>query len=156
MYGDEKHSAVLLNEIDGFRLRFDVLRAAIDGSRSRTVYGRAARMGPTRRQPRPQIFDDDDDDVDTPATIFRVVTETSIKVGDAITQSMSTSRESSSVSHEPVEEFHTMPTATSTTQTAITTTETETPTTTTETSTTTTTTESTVSTSEISKVKRLN
>ncbi|XP_054711027.1 protein spaetzle 4-like [Uloborus diversus] len=98
MYGDEKHSSVLLNEIDSFKAKFDMLQATIDSTRSRTVYGRSARAGNYRRshrQPRPQIFKDDTDELqvdqstaDTPATIFRVVTETSIKVGDVVTPSM--------------------------------------------------------------------
>lgn len=87
MYGDEKHSSVLLNEIDGFQLKYEQLRSFMNRGYSRTEYGRSARG--SRRQPRPQIFDDDDDDDDTPATIFRVVTETSIKVGEPVTKPMS-------------------------------------------------------------------
>lgn len=86
MYGDELHSSVLLNEIDGFKFKYEQLRSFMNRGYSRTEYGRSARG--SRRQPRPQIFDDDDDD-DTPATIFRVVTETSIKVGDPVTKPMS-------------------------------------------------------------------
>ncbi|KAF8787291.1 Protein spaetzle 4 like protein [Argiope bruennichi] len=112
MYGDEKHSSVLLNEIDGFKQRFDMLRNTYDGFRSRTVYGRSARGHKTnRRQPRPQIFPDDLElrqEVSSaipeePATIFRVVTETSIKVGEAITKSMST--QETTVSYEQASEF---------------------------------------------------
>lgn len=84
MYGDEKHSSVLMNEIDGFRIRFEQLRSFMNRGFSRTEYGRSARG--SKRQPRPQIFRDDDED--TPATIFRVVTETSIKVGDPVTKPM--------------------------------------------------------------------
>lgn len=87
MYGDEKHSSVLLNEIDGFQLKFDQLRSYMTRDYSRTEYGRSARG--SRRQPRPQIFQDDEDD-ETPATIFRVVTETSIKVGEPLTQPITT------------------------------------------------------------------
>lgn len=94
MYGDEKHSSVLLNEIDGIRLKFEQLRSYISRGYSRTEYGRSARG--SRRQPRPQIFEDDDDE--TPATIFRVVTETSIKVGDPVTRPMTT--ESASTTYE--------------------------------------------------------
>ncbi|GFT02759.1 protein spaetzle 4 [Nephila pilipes] len=111
MYGDEKHSSVLLNEIDGFQMRFDMLRNSFDGFRSRTVYGRSARgHKPTRRQPRPQIFPDDEEIQEStsstpgePATIFRVVTETSIKVGEAITKSMSNPE--TTVSYEPASAF---------------------------------------------------
>lgn len=119
MYGDEKHSSVLLNEIDGFQTRFDMMRKTFEGFRSRTVYGRSARgHKPTRRQPRPQLFEDDRETTTTtpgePATIFRVVTETSIKVGEAaVTHSMVTSQETSSVSYEPaIAEFDNYVTAT--------------------------------------------
>ncbi|XP_015924494.1 protein spaetzle 4 [Parasteatoda tepidariorum] len=117
MYGDEKHSSVLLNEIDGFRLRFEMLRNAYEGFHSRTVYGRSVKSGPrsgksNRRQPRPQIFEDEPEiielngpDPSEPATIFRVVTETSIKVGEAVTQSMTS--QGSTVSYEPAAEFET-------------------------------------------------
>ncbi|GFY76406.1 protein spaetzle 4 [Trichonephila inaurata madagascariensis] len=112
MYGDEKHSSVLLNEIDGFQMRFDMLRHSFfDGFRSRTVYGRSARgHKPARRQPRPQIFPDDEETPEStsstpeePATIFRVVTETSIKVGEAFTKPMSNPE--TTVSYEPASAF---------------------------------------------------
>ncbi|GIY59453.1 protein spaetzle 4 [Caerostris extrusa] len=112
MYGDEKHSSVLLNEIDGFQQKFDVLRHAYEGFRSRTVYGRSARgHRPSRRQPRPQLFPDDHEQTESSTstdsgesvTIFRVVTETSIKVGEAVTKSMSTPE--TTVSYEPASEF---------------------------------------------------
>ncbi|GIY28340.1 protein spaetzle 4 [Caerostris darwini] len=112
MYGDEKHSSVLLNEIDGFQQKFDILRHAYEGFRSRTVYGRSARgHRPSRRQPRPQLFPDDLEQTESgtstdsgeSVTIFRVVTETSIKVGEAITKSMSTPE--TTVSYEPASEF---------------------------------------------------
>lgn len=114
MYGDEKHSAVLLNEIDTFRLRFDTLNSRTYGS-SRATYGRSAkssRRSPTRRQPRPQIFTDDPEDTnsapttyDAPATIFRVVTETSIKVGDAPTNPSVTTPGETIVLYEPASEY---------------------------------------------------
>lgn len=85
MYGDERHSSVLLNEIDGFKLKYEQLKSFMSRGYSRTEYGRSARG--SRRQPRPQIFKDDDDDA-SPSTIFRVVTETSIKVGEAVTKPM--------------------------------------------------------------------
>ncbi|XP_035208692.1 protein spaetzle 4-like [Stegodyphus dumicola] len=137
MYGDERHSSVLMHEIDGFRMKFDMLQAAFNAPYSRTEYGRSARsrQRPTRRQPRPQIFPDDPEEEEDlnpsnsrePATIFRVVTETSIKVGEAITQAMKaeeqrmTSQETV-VSYEPASEFETPTTdsISSTTQTATT------------------------------------
>ncbi|KAG8185441.1 hypothetical protein JTE90_022372 [Oedothorax gibbosus] len=112
MYGDEKHSHVLLNEVDGFQTPYDMLQNHFDGYRSRTVYGRSARghNKPTRRQPRPQVFEDEKEETTAevgsttsgePATIFRVVTETSIKVGEPeVTQSMVTTQETTSVSYE--------------------------------------------------------
>ncbi|KFM80137.1 hypothetical protein X975_01809, partial [Stegodyphus mimosarum] len=137
MYGDERHSSVLMHEIDGFRMKLDMLHATFNVPYSRTEYGRSARsrQRPTRRQPRPQIFPDDPEEEEDlnpsnsgqPATIFRVVTETSIKVGEAITQAIKpevqrmTSQETI-VSYEPASEFETPTTGsiTSTTQTATT------------------------------------
>lgn len=125
MYGDETHSAVLLNEIDGFKLKFDQLRSFMSRGYSRTEYGRSARG--SRRQPRPQIFEDDDG---TPATIFRVVTETSIKVGDPVTKPLATEQSSPTyesatadydiTSHEHVSTTTTMSATTSATSSSTT------------------------------------